>query len=271
MLEANRPATPDETYDDAFFARLFDIEDRHFWFRARNRIISLLAGQIVDAWPAGYRALEVGCGTGNVLQVLEKTCAAGQVVGLDQSKEGLHFARMRTNCELIEGDARSMSFTAPFDLIGLFDVLEHIPDDLELLRDLRTLLRPGGALLLTVPANPRLWSYFDEASRHCRRYSTRNLETRLNEAGYRIEYVTYYMASLFPLIWLGRRLASTSRGRSSHKDGPVYEMAIRELRVIPVVNELLMAFQSWERLAVARRYHLPFGSSVIALARSRDR
>src|SRR6059036_3246571 len=92
------------SYDPAWFARLADIEDRHFWFRARNEVIAALARQITRGLEPGYRVLEVGCGTGNVLRFLEKACPQGTVIGMDLFGEGLAFARRRTKCPLVQGD-----------------------------------------------------------------------------------------------------------------------------------------------------------------------
>jgi SAM-dependent methyltransferase len=146
LPETVASGAPDRTYDPAFFARLFAIEDRQFWFRTRNEVIATLGRQITANLPAGYAVLEVGCGTGNVLRVLEEICSRGTVIGLDQSDEGIEFSRRRTGCPLLVGDVRSLPFDTKFDLIGLFDVLEHIPDDAQALRDLNALLQPRAAL-----------------------------------------------------------------------------------------------------------------------------
>lgn len=92
------------SYDPAYFASLFAIEDQHFWFRARNRIISILVSQITAGLGSGYRILEVGCGTGNVLRLLEQICPRGVVMGVDLFAEGLHYARRRVSCPLVQGD-----------------------------------------------------------------------------------------------------------------------------------------------------------------------
>lgn len=165
-------------YAAAFFERLFDVEERHFWFRARNRVIASVVRQQTRQLAPGYRVLEVGCGTGNVLRLLAQACIKGSVVGLDLLEAGLRYARRRASCPLVQGDLRNLPFRPGFSVIGLFDVLEHQPDDLGLLRDLRALLALDGVLILTVPAHQFLWSYFDEASRHCRRYELDDLSDR---------------------------------------------------------------------------------------------
>jgi len=255
------------SFDPAYFPRLLAIEDRHFWFQARNRVIAAALAPITAALSPGYRVLEAGCGTGNVLRVLAKACPEGTVVGLDSFHQGLRMAARRTTVPLIQGDARVAPFSQPFDIIGLFDVLEHLEEDREVLADIRSLLAPGGALVLTVPANPSLWSYFDEASHHVRRYRERELKNKLVEAGYRLEYVSHYMATIFPLVWLGRKLASALKRSSPPAADRTTELASDELRIVPLVNPLLRFVLSQEARVVARRRKLPFGTSLIAVAR----
>jgi SAM-dependent methyltransferase len=248
-------------YDPSHFAKLVAVEDRHFWFRARNRIISLLARQAVAEFAAGYRVLEVGCGDGNVLRFLEEACPDGVVVGMDYFLEGLAYARGRCSCPLVQGDLKMPPFGKTFHLIGIFDVLEHLPDDRQVLRDLWQILDAQGRLLLTVPADPALWSAFDAASGHCRRYRKAELEQKLRECGYKVEYLTPYMAGIYPLVWLSRRL-----GKGSGTD----EMARaveRDLRVIPVLNGMLSVVLSPEIRWIRRRRRLPTGTSLLALAR----
>lgn len=145
-----------EGFDPAFFKPLFDAEDKHFWFRARNTIIATCVKRLTGGWTPGYRVLEVGCGTGNVLRVLTEACPTGIVVGMDLFAEGLKYARQRTTARLVQGDMRQPPFSNQFSLIGLFDTLEHLPDDRRALSDLGRMLQDGGVLLLTVPAHPQL-------------------------------------------------------------------------------------------------------------------
>src|SRR5438552_1184329 len=109
-------------YDPVFFDQLAAVEDRHFWFRARNDLIARLASRLTAPLPAGYLALEVGCGTGNVLRYLAKACDGGTVVGMDLFPEGLRHARRRTTAALVQGDLRRHPFQKPAALIGIFDV-----------------------------------------------------------------------------------------------------------------------------------------------------
>lgn len=255
------------SYNPEHFARLADIERNHFWFRARNRIISSRVAELVKGLAPGYRLLEVGCGTGNVLRVLERTCSGGMVVGMDLYQEGLRFARRNNNCALVQADVQACPFLAAFDIIGAFDVIEHLPDDTGVLRHLGSMLKPGGTLILTVPAHASLWSYFDAASHHCRRYEIPDLQSKLEESGYRVSYVSEFMTCLFPLIWLARRLAAHLPSASSAgADEACCQLAHRELRIIPVVNQVLCFLLSREGRRIERGKRLPLGTSIIAIA-----
>jgi 2-polyprenyl-3-methyl-5-hydroxy-6-metoxy-1,4-benzoquinol methylase len=258
--------TAESSYDPACFDALAQVEEKHFWFRARTQVISTLVRQITAGLAPGYRVLEVGCGTGNILRALKQACPAGSVTGMDLHAQGLAYARRRSPCGLLQGDIHAAPFGSAFDVIGAFDVLEHLLDDVPVLRDLAAMLKPGGALVVTVPAHPYLWSYFDEYSHHCRRYTRAELQQKLEAAGYHIEYLSEYMAAILPMVWLGRRMAS---GGTSAAPDSATRLAGRDLRVVPVVNGALAWLLSQEARWVGQRWRMPFGASMVALARTR--
>jgi SAM-dependent methyltransferase len=246
-------------------ANLFAAEDRHFWFRARNRVIGRVVRSLVAGLPPGYRVLEVGCGNGNVLRVLEEVCVGTELAGMDLAAEKLSAARQRVRCPLRQGDLHELPSEEPHHLIGMFDVLEHLNDDRAALSAVRQALQPGGRLLLTVPAHQSLWSYADENAGHCRRYSRAGLTQVLRECGYDVPYCSEFMMVCFPLMWLGRRLAAL--GRKAHAD-PVSQRQLfqRELTVVPLINGLLRRMLQWEEPLLARGWRLPIGASLLACA-----
>ncbi len=251
-------------YDPAFFQQLARVEDRHFWFQARNHLIFKMSRQLVSALAPGYRVLEVGCGTGNVLRTLRRACPDGTVVGLELWFDGLRFAQERSAGPLVQGDVRHCPFGKPFHLIGMFDVLEHLPEDLETLRALREALTPGGRLMLTVPAHQYLWSYFDQAARHCRRYSSQEIRGRLVQAGFQVEFLSQFMTCIFPLVWLFRKLSSR-RQQPGLDDAKT--LTLREFQVLPVINGLLTALLKLETLWLSGGHRLPIGTSLMVVAR----
>ena len=252
-------------YDPSFFAELARVEDKHFWFRSRNQLIFNLASAICSSFAKGYSVLEVGCGTGNVLRTLCRACPDGKVVGMELWLDGLRFARSRSSAALVQGDARNCPFTAAFHLIGLFDVLEHIGDDKGTLLALRDMLAPGGRLLLTVPAHQSLWSYFDEASCHCRRYSLNNVRQKLVESGFEVEFLSEFMTCLFPLVWMLRRLSAFfDKGRDRER---AKRLTTREFAIVPLLNGMIEGLLSLEVRWLSRRRRLPVGTSIVAIAR----
>jgi trans-aconitate methyltransferase len=249
-------------YDRRHFEKLAQVEDRHFWFTSRNRMLAGVLDRI--ALPEDARVLEIGSGTGNTLRVLERAYPRATLVGVDLYDEGFGVARQRTAAHLVRAAIEHLPFVRPFHLVAAFDVLEHVADDGAALECLRKLLTEDGWLVVTVPAFAHLWSRFDEDSHHVRRYAIDELRDRLREAGYHTERATFFMAALYPLL-RAARLAADRFGGDQGRSSPV----ARELRVMPIVNPVMTAILDLEASHVARGGRLPIGTSLLAVARRR--
>ena len=187
---------------------------------------------------------------------------------MDLFAQGLEFARRRTDAELVQNGLQYPPFASQFDIIGLLDVHEHLPDDRQALNDLHGMLTKHCLLVLTVPARPSLRSYFDEVSHHCRHYFQDELIAKLIESGYQIEFVIQYMMSIHPVVWLGRSFTQTRNLLSSRKEkASVNELAIQELRPIPVVDGVLKFLLDIEGRWLARNRPLLFGAILLVTAR----
>jgi SAM-dependent methyltransferase len=250
------------------FAALFAAEEKHFWFRGRNQVIGKVFEQLTRKLRPGYRVLEVGCGNGNVLRKLEEVCRRGEVTGLELHEEGLRHARQRTRCRLMHGDLHQLDFPAALDLLGMFDVLEHLPDDHRALTCLRRAMAPNGRIVLTVPAHLALWSHVDECAGHYRRYSPARLRGVLEASGFQVEYLTQFMLPLAPLMWAARRLAALLNRFSLKPKKDARALALEELKIVPVLNPFLTWLLEREVSWIARRKALPLGSSLLAIARN---
>jgi SAM-dependent methyltransferase len=244
-------------YDAQIFDKLAAAEDRSFWFRARNRLIVQLAAEVSAP---GDRFLEVGCGTGYVLEALVRECGL-RATGSELFAEGLVFAKGRVpEADFAELDAREMPYEGVFDLAGAFDVIEHIDDDAGVLRGLHRALRPGGSLLLTVPQHPGLWSAADTYAHHVRRYRRRELVERVEGAGFEVARVTSFVTSLLPMMALSRW-----RGRNSKRDyDPVAELVPPQ-----PLNRILEAVLNAECGLIRRGVNLPAGGSLVLVAKRR--
>jgi SAM-dependent methyltransferase len=258
---------PTHGYDPQYFEQVAAVEDRHFWFVGRNRVLTEVLAEVARQLPPNFSALEIGCGTGNTLRVLEHVPSCGRVVGVDLFLEGLRIARTRSRCSLVCARIEQLPFRHRFDLIALFDVIEHIEHDVEALRHLRGSLAPGGRLVITVPAHPRLWSRFDEDSHHCRRYERRDLEQTLTAAGFDVELTREFMTSLYPLTRAGRALAESARAMKEKLGGTVGPALASELRIVPGVNALLTWLLTREARRFARDRGHRTGTSILAIAR----
>ena len=255
----NRPS-----YHAEHFEPLFASEERHFWFRSRNRCIAA-ATRLIPNVSSVNDVIEHGCGTGFVLAELQRLFPRARVLGADLYAEGLALAKRRFAGPLLQTDILTCNFREAFDLVGLFDVLEHLDDDLRVLRALREHLRPGGHLLLTVPAHMALWSDYDWASGHRRRYSRPQLVARLSEAGFAMEYCTEFMFALFPLMFVRRRL-KRGRAQSRKEPGAAAERIQEELKIGPLLNRVLELLLRPEPWWIRHRRRLPGGTSLLALA-----
>jgi len=212
--------------------------------------------------------LDVGSGAGQIAKHLLKYADHdARLTCFDLSFEMLRRARNRLKSDApshLVADLTRLPFADnSFDCVTCGYVLEHLPDDVRILRALRANLKRGARLVLTVPAHQHLWSYADEYAAHYRRYGTKQLRAALEKAGFQVEFLTQFMMLLYPLLWLGRRW--NSRGQVNTMQDQ-HERVARELRVTPLTNAVLHRLLKWEAGWIARRWRLPLGTSLLAIA-----
>ena len=119
-------------------------------------------------------------------------------------------------------------------------------------------------MLLTVPAHQFLWSYFDEAAHHCRRYSADEIRKKLSDAGFEVEFQSQFMACIFPIVWIFRKISGLRHRRDS---GKAKLLASKEFRLVPIVNGILTVLLNLEARWLARGHLLPMGTSLVVIAR----
>jgi SAM-dependent methyltransferase len=248
-------AVGDEGFPGWSFERLEELEETSFWFRARNELI---AWALAKYFPQARSFLEVGCGTGYVLNGLHERRPELRLAGGEPWREGLDVARRRLpDVELLQLDARRIPFDGEFDVAGAFDVIEHIDEDEAVLSELARTVRPSGGVIITVPQHPRLWSPFDDISQHRRRYTARELTRKLEATGFRVRRRTSFVTLLLPGVALSRM--RSRRDGESHD--PYAEFAIS--RRLDRVLERVMGV---ERQAIERGLSLPLGASLLVVA-----
>jgi SAM-dependent methyltransferase len=251
MLDASALPTG---YDAALFEKLTALEPTSFWFRGRNRVV-LWA---LERWfPHARSFLEVGCGTGYVLAAILHSRPELEAVGAELYPEGLRVARTRlARTPLAQLDARSLGIEEAFDVVGAFDVIEHIDRDEDALRSLFAAVRPGGGLLATVPQHRWLWSPADEFAGHERRYTRRELTGKLRASGFEIVWASSFVTFLLPLMAASR---FATRRRPYSLD--------REFGLARPIDGLFERTLDLERAMMARDVSLPFGGSLLVVAR----
>lgn len=250
-----RALTPRDGFDPELFELLARVEPRSFWFRARQRLI---ASTLRKYFPAAGSLLEVGCGTGFVLSGLRAAFPHLRLAGSEPLAEGLELARQRLpDVELIQAEATGMPFEEEFDVVGAFDVLEHIEDDRQALIGIAGAIRPGGGMIVLVPQHPWLWSELDEIGRHRRRYTRGELTRTVTAAGLEVVFVSSFVSSLLPAMMLARAARRLRPGRFSLED----ELHPRRL------NGFLERMLDVDRRLIERGISLPVGGSLLLVAR----
>jgi len=244
-------------YPEALIDLVSDVEQRHFWFAARNEVILATMRHVIGPL-SGRRVLDVGCGTGFVMAALER--AGLEAWGIDMHHNALRRARARVRGPLLWTNAAELPFFSDFDIVALCDVIEHLDDDVSVLRRAWEVLTPDGHVVVTVPAGPNLWTPYDDASGHKRRYGRDGLVDTLRRGGFEVRFAGYF--NCLPLLAqiVQRHMASGARGG---QDDAV-EIVHRALRVPP--EPLNTLFRWLTRLeAPLRRLRWVRGGSLIAV------
>jgi ubiquinone/menaquinone biosynthesis C-methylase UbiE len=242
------------------YERMYRFEDRYWWFIARRNLIATLIKTHYGE-NAGLRILDVGCGTG---AMLDELASFGSVTGADFAPEALAFCRARgDHYPLARADIRCLPFADnSFDVITAMDIIEHIDNDKAALMELHRVLKPGGRVFATVPAFQSLWSEHDEALHHYRRYTAPQFKDLFQRVGFTVGKMSYTITSLFPLIWTYRQISKRLPKR------PDREKKADLVEFSKGVNAALLALCKLET-KVVNKAHLPFGVSVACVAQKK--
>src|SRR3954468_11187860 len=229
------------------------LDERHWWYRGRRRVLAAVVHGIPLPPPGQTRVLDAGCGSGRTLDDLARL---GEAHGTELNPLGVEAARRRGH-EVREGRVEEIPHAdASFDLATCLDVIEHTDDDVRSLRELRRVTRPGGALVVTVPAYPRLWSRHDEVNGHRRRYTRRTLRRAAEAAGWEVERMTGFNVVYLAPAALVRIARRDERGGGS------------ELELTPPALDFLLELPLRLEAALVRRgVDLPTGLSLLGVLR----
>ncbi len=241
--------------DKDFYLQYASVEDQHWWFVGRRLILD----QVIRKLNLSHNSkiLEAGCGTGGNLRMLARH---GKLSAMELDEIACNLANQRQIVQVQLGSLPdNIPFTDQYDLILMLDILEHLDDDLAALLALHSRLKPGGWLLVTVPAYQFLWSGHDDINHHKRRYVLKGLKQVVSQAGYAVHYSSYFNTFLFPIVAGVRSLKKLLRIDTSSGDS-------NDLLLPPKpINRFLSLLFASERYLMDR-FSLPFGVSVLVLA-----
>lgn len=238
-------------------------EDSHWWFASRTRALNAVMRPLLPQKP-DFRLLDIGCGAGNMIHHLSKY---GKVKGLEIDTRPVQKARQR-GYDVDQFDAtQPMPFdNGTFDAVTALDVIEHNQDDMAILADSYRILKPGGYIIITVPAFMWLWTHNDDLNAHVRRYTAAQLKQKLNQVGFKPKRISYNNFFIFPLaatlLLLRRLLGSKPELASHHVDEEEYQVEMEPAS--PPVNAVLTLVGKVEA-GLIRYVDLPVGTSLIAV------
>lgn len=237
--------------EKSLYKIFYEFEEKHWWFRAARKIqLNLLKRYLFINKP---KILDIGSGTGATLKELSKI---GRTIGIDSYKEAIHFCHKRELKNVMLGDATKLPFKdSSYDCVTAFDVIEHIKDDVLVMKEIYRVLKPKGIAIITVPAFSFLWDSHDDMNKHYRRYFTGELKSKINRTDLNILYISYYNFFLFPIALVVKFIMKSFKKKR----------VINNQELIEPLNSFLY------NIFLSEKYFLPlikfpFGVSIICVS-----
>jgi len=251
-------AVSNSGFKNEFFGKLAMAEAGSFWFQSRNRLITW---SLKKYFSSMCNFFEIGCGTAFVLSGIKKCFPRTILFGSDIFSSSLSYARERLpNVTLFQMDARTIPFRDEFDVIGAFDVLEHIEEDGLVLSQMHQALRSNGGIILTVPQHKFLWSKEDERACHVRRYTRNELQCKVEAAGFKVLRMTSFVSLLLPMMFFSRLM--------KQKNDATEEDALNEMKLPKLINYLFYNVMKFELILIKCGINFSFGGgSLLLIAR----
>lgn len=241
-------ALENDFYNADDYQEFFNVESAHFWFSARNKLIK---GMLKKYCNQNANFLEIGCGTAFVSQYVKNNFKNFNVSCCDIYSSCLNFAKDRLGiANIFQMNILNLPFTSEFDIVGAFDVVEHVEDDLSAFQQVNKSLKPNGHFILTVPHHKFLWSKTDDDAHHKRRYEIADIESKLIAAGFKVIKKTAFVSLLLPIMLVKR----------------LFNNKASELKLNKFLNFFFEFVMQLERYYVMAGGEFKFGGSLIIIA-----
>jgi len=233
---------------------MYDIEQSYWWFVGKQFLINRILRRLIPKSQQTAKVLDIGCGTGIILKLLK---SFGASYGMESSSDAVLFLRKRNLNNIVQSDAgRSVPFkTNTFSVITCLDVLEHLDNDLPLIEEMFRVCKPGGYVLVTIPAFEFLWSHHDTALHHKRRYTKPQLMAMIRGPEWKVCKCSYYNTLFFFPILVVRKL----KGLLSNHESPRSDFFMR----LPAWLNRAMSLLFISEISLLRYLNLPFGVSLV--------
>lgn len=251
-------------YPDSGFDLTDENAESSFWVSSRNRLFKRIVQR--NLLPTGKtKLLEIGCGTGDFIREIAQNGSL-EITGSEIYLKGLVYAKKNLpGVEFIQFDVTQGKIDEHFHIITAFDVIEHVDNDSAALSNINQMLEDNGVLIISVPQHMFLWSKLDEIVKHKRRYSRRELLSKLKANGFDVAHATSFLFVLFPLMLVSRLL---DKGREDRQSD---ERALeRRVKFSPVVNSMFDFFMRIDESLIRMGVSLPFGGTLVVVARKRQ-
>ncbi len=250
-------------YDENFHKELIKLEDNNFWFISRNKRIEHILDKYVKSQFDNF--LEIGCGTGYVTKMIAKKFPDKKIYASEYLLSGLNEAKERlknlNNVSLISLDARKIQSKNKYDIIGAFDVIEHISEEDIVLKEINNSLKKNGKFIFSVPQHQFLWSIYDDLGFHKRRYSRKYLLQKLKENNFEIIYINSFNSLLLPAMYVSRFL-------NKFKKKEEFDI-MDELKISNFLNGVLKKILNFEYFLSKIGINFRFGGSLIGIAKKK--
>jgi len=235
------------------YEKIFNLENNHWWFQARTKIIFFILTNYIKI-TNDFKILDIGCGTGLMIKKIKNKFKNSQILGIDSSSEAVRFCKKRGLDIILASADKTNQTSSSFDLIMALDLIEHVKQDTNALKEFNRILKNNGYILITVPAFEFLFDIHDKLADHKRRYTTKKLKLKLKSTGFKIIKISYYNTFLFIPIIILKLFKKITGSNQDHIQKENF-----------ILNYLCKIIFSSE-FFILKYFNFPFGVSIICLA-----